>query len=517
MSHYKKLHQMLSLLAIASTFMCAPSVHAAAPPVHQVSPNVPLDSYMYDYIEKLDGLGYLSDMQTGSKPYTRLQMAQWCKQIEAAIAKDKSVPAYAKTMLSKLNGDLKPELSLLAGESVKKGIALKELSLETIYYDGGSVEQSPTTKSTYQPLNINNNGYKYGQDGNAVMTARLEGYLSPHTVISVTPRFSYDRTYDGDASFESGYLKTHIGNIAIQAGKDSLWWGQGQQGSLLLTNNATPVTSIKFSNIEPRQMPKPLAFLGKGNLSVVYSILETDREISYPSFLGIRKDFTPSKNFTFAVARTSMLGGKGHMLSSGDYWDFLTGKNADTAGSDKWNSIAGFDFRWRVPKWNGAQIYGELYGEDQATGLGIIPSPSKNAHTIGVYIPRLSANGNWDALFETAHTTNVWYVHSLYTDGYTYKGDILGDAMGSDADRYYAKFTRHLSNGNQLALNFEKVSPDPLGNYQDINSVWLSAKFWLPKDLSITTTAGVSHIGKKDNLGDDDNNYMVSVKLTSRY
>ncbi len=61
-------------VAFVACMLGANVAYAAAP---KVTGNVPLSSVCYEYIEKLSGMGYLSSMPTGAKPYSRLDMAKW--------------------------------------------------------------------------------------------------------------------------------------------------------------------------------------------------------------------------------------------------------------------------------------------------------------------------------------------------------------------------------------------------------------------------------------------------------
>lgn len=480
----------------------------------QLSANVPLDSYVYDYIAKLDGLGYLKDMQTGTKPYTRMQIARWIVQIDSALTADQDATAYAKTMVAELKNDFKRELAVLHGSKSQNGLRLTEWNFTEDFYHGNTIDQKHT-KSSYQPLNINNNGYRYGSGANEIFTFNVEGKLNDDLVMSLTPRLSYDNSQNGNISLESGYVKSHINNVAIQVGKDAASWGQGSRGTLLYSNNAMPQTAIKISNIEPKQTGGFLKFLGQRNTTLSYSVLETNRDIPSPSFFAAREDLTPNKDFTIAFAYASLVGGEGHMLSRGDYRDMLSGHNAGSAANDKWDSISGADFRWRIPKWNGIQLYGEYYGEDMFD----FPLPSKVANIGGIYIPRLSKDGSWDAQLELHHTTDVWYNHSAYTDGWTYRNNIMGDAIGNDARSYYAKLTHYNNDGSALSFNFERLKmqindPSPL----KVDSLWLTYRTKIDTDLFLNMSAGYADISNVNySASGSDHNYSLGIGITKHY
>ncbi|MGL5514238.1 MAG: capsule assembly Wzi family protein, partial [Sporomusa sp.] len=491
---------------------------AQASPSDFVSPNVPLSSPLYGYIEKFDGLGYLKSMTTGTKPYTRMQMAQWLTEIQAE-EQQRPLPEYLAGMKNELERELAQELLVLAGEPADLSVALREVRLEVAAYDGDSVRYRQNAnsgpKASYQPLNGNNNGYRYGQDGNIIVSTRLEGKAGADLAIAIQPRFSYDGDQHGDAALTSGYVTTRINGTAVQLGKDPVFWGHGATGSLILGNNMKPLTSIKFSNLEPYTSRGFFRFLGDMNFTALYSELESNRtkfnkkEVDSPSFVAMRGTFTPQRNFTFGLSFTSMVGGKGKGLSSGDYLDWLLGRN-DDADDDKWNNIAGLDFKLRLPHWGGVQVYGELYGEDQSNY-----QPSRTAERLGVYIPRLNKDGAWDMKVEYAHTSNAWYVHQLYTNGYVYKGDIIGDPLGHNATQYYIQLGHYLSKDSRISVNANHTSQDRDASVQQkINSFWLQYQTKLQDDVFLDSQLGIARMSNANFVkGHDETNHFAGVSV----
>jgi hypothetical protein len=506
---------LLSLLigGVLSLLLLVPA-HAAGG-ARTVSPNIPLDSYIYIYLAKLDGLGYLRDMLPDTKPYTRMRAAQWVRQmLEHAAAV--SVPDYAQTMLDRLRREFERELTALERDEPASGIYHAAVTAEAVCYDGPTLTQHRTS-STYQPLNINNNGYRLAEDGNGILTFHAEGTVNDRLAFGLTPRFSYDGQEDGSADLTSGYIQTRLGNLGIQLGKDAMWWGPGERGSLPLTNNAAPRTALKLSNLEPIEFQGWLRFLGRMDGTFFYSELGERQDVPNPSFVGFRATVNPWSNFTLGASLNSIVGGEGHQLSGSDYLDFLIGKNADSSAEERWDSIAGFDFRWRIPRLHGVQLYGQLYGEDQA---GMFPPlPCRNAYLLGVALPRLTADGRWDMVLEKGWTSESWYQHWLYTDGYTYKGDILGDAMGYNADRCYLKLSRYLSDGSRLAFNFETLTMDvDAASPQKVDSFWLSYQRRLGPDLTFSLTAGTADVANYNYEADRTaRNYLFGVGMEKRF
>jgi hypothetical protein len=474
----------LFILIVCSIFLPR-TVNAAEIP----SANVPLGSYVYEYLDKLDGLGYMEGMRPGTKPYSRMQVAAWVDQFGTTMATRQDVPEYATALLARLQREFAPELD--AGEDAD-GFTLHSVTL------GGFFQ----SKESYQPMSSYNNGYKYSSSGNALLSANMEGKINDSLLLQLSPRIDYSG-HETDITLESGYIKTSLGDAVLEVGKDSMQWGQAFRGGLLLTDNATPLNVAKIT---------------WADTTFFYSILETNRhDVKYPSFVGIRKDFQTGDDFTFGLAMTSMVGGEGHMLNHSDYGSWILGRNASGKASDKWNSIAGGDFRWRMPQLDGLQFYGEIYGEDQSHLLDYIPVPSEMAELAGIYLPRLSADGDWDARLEWAHTRSCWYRHSVYTEGYTYYNNIMGDAMGPAANRYSLSVTYYTPAESRFAFNLERVVNNAAG-YGTTDSAWIAARCPCSDNLFLETTAGVARA--KDPAATASgriNNYFAEVSLTAEW
>ncbi|MGD8399339.1 MAG: capsule assembly Wzi family protein [Bacillota bacterium] len=487
---------------------------AAFSPDRMVTANVPLDSPVYLYLAKLEGLGYLEGLLPDTRPYSRMQAARWVRQAQAHL-RDNPVPTYVRTIVAALATEFAPELAAFdGGETREAGFNchLQELTWNNVYYDGASMDQTQL-RATYQPLAINQDGYQFAEEFNSILTARIEGNCQDHLVFSLTPRFSCDQAKDGSSELKAGYLKTGFGNLQLQLGKDARWWGPGQRGSLPLTNNAKPQVTLELANLEPIRFHGLLRFLKQMDGRFFISEQDEERDVKGASFVGFRAAVAPSANFNFGGSLTAIVGGDGHVLHGRDYLDFFTGENAAIAASDRWNSLAGFDFRWRVPQLNGLQVYGELYGEDQAKAFGIVPTPSKNAYLAGLRLPGLTADGSWDLTFETAHTIGCSYKHSLYRDGYTYRGNIIGDAMGPDATRYYCRLSHYRTDGSLFSLHLEQLTPNRTGSaLQRMKAVWLSYQYNLQTDLLLQTTVGVADCADAANV-----NYLLSVALRRQF
>lgn len=192
--------------------------------------------------------------------------------------------------------------------------------------------------------------------------------------------------------------------------------------------------------------------------------------------------------------------------------------HADAAAAQQVTASLGY-LRVRLPELNGAELYGELYGEAQSKALGFIPSPSHTAGLVGLFIPRLSPSGNWDAVVEWGHTSDWWYRHWVYNDGYVHKDNILGDAQGWNTERYYARLTHYSKRAPSLSMHFERLEQDTSNpSPQQMSSLWLSAARKLNDDTTMNILIGISRIDNADYVsGKKATNHRISISLNKKY
>lgn len=241
-----------------------------------------------------------------------------------------------------------------------------------------------------------------------------------------------------------------LGNWLFSVGYMSRWWSPSPADSLILSSNARPFPAVSLQrNVsEPFDLPV-LKYLGRWNLRAFAGLLEEDRAISRPKFLGMRLDLCPSDKIEIGFSRTLFWGGKGEPEKLDNLAEvFFTGDN-QVQGQEGLgpNQLAGFDFRWRSPLYGDFPyaLYGQFIGEDEA---GNMPS-----HYIGQAglehwgsIDLLDASyrmygeiADTKAEFYTDDPTfgyNYAYNHGKYETGYRYRGRSMGHGLDNDSLAY---------------------------------------------------------------------------------
>ena len=486
-----------------------------------VSTNMPVGSIYYDYLEKLDGMGYLKSMLYGTRPYSRMDMARWTLEAKEGLKKNPAAADFVVNMITRLEKALAPEIAQIeaynAGEKPATQFKVQSTKLElagTKLHSENGYDYRNLKNTRWQSFSENRNGHRYQDGFNANASVYLDGNLGRDLALSMTARAAWDKKDHGTASLDEAYLTTRMGVWNIDIGKQAIDWGQGVTGKLMFGNNARPRTMLKISNELQPKSRGALKFLGQTKFTAFAARLDGEarteggvKDFEHPWLLGFRADLV-WKNFTLGLARGSMLGGEGNAFHRSDFGNWLIGKNA--YHDDKWNDIAGVDFRWRMP---GVHIYGELYGEDEAHLF-----PSEKGYRVGFYLPRLSYDGTWDMRLEGAHTSDAWYGHGKYKAGWTYHNDIMGDIMGVSADRLYGNINYFASSTDKIGFHgsYWKMGmadkPD-----RKVKNAWLTYDKLLGRNDSLSFMAGLSDIRRGGKYGFGAKDKLVRVMWEHQY
>jgi hypothetical protein len=272
--------------------------------------------------------------------------------------------------------------------------------------------------------------------------------------------------------YDGSYVGLSIGNFMLSAGAMDRWWGPGWEGSLILSNNARPVPAVA---VERNHSDAPswwlLRWVGPWRVVVAMGQLEgSDVAVPDARLFAARVNFRPLHWLEFGLSRTAQWCGEGRPCDLRTFGDLLFGRdNRDAALSavhEPGNQLAGYDLRMRSP-WPHvpAALYLQLVGEDEAGGL-----PSKLLGLAGLETWGESAAGSWRAHLEYSDTScnftrrqplfGCAYRHSLYLQGYTFRGRALGHALGGDGRMYSAGVLLARPAGNTWSMWLSMAETD---------------------------------------------------------
>ena len=478
------------------------------------SSNIPLDSSIYEDLERLELKGLINSGVLSSKPFSRIEGARIVKE---AIAVSSSPEFKDKTGYQSIIDRLKKEFAIELTKS-KETYESKESEESEVSQE--SVRLTPL-KSAYltilysyaEPIHIskNNSGNIYTAGANIRAGFSSAATFYDSATILLAPEMSFNNKAVG-VDFYNAYLLLDIVGIELEIGRDSMWWGNGKNGSLLLSNNMRPFDMIKLTSTESFILPWIFQYLGQFKPVVFYTSLESKRDIPNAKFAGMRLDFKPLPQFQIGLTRTIMFGGDGRATMGIGGWFNTFFVNAisehfnSTYDNDQLASIDAaltFSNQSDTLPFTGLRLYTEWGAEDSAGAAGGgIPNPNGFSYMVGLLVDEPARINGVDIRAEWADTAMnerygvLWYKHGVYTFGYTYNRRVMGHAMGGDANSLYLRTQYHLDNGGVLGVEYEGVWS---GIHRNSTSYrWLGGDISYPVLKYLTLEGGGGYETTKD-------------------
>lgn len=535
----------------------------------RVTPNVPPDDPVYRDIDKLIALGYAPATVVGQKPYARSEIARL---VGAAIEHDKettdvceteeqsSLKAFSKCtsrqntvrgIINRLKKDYHEELvdqKFIEGESrAIQGHGWEKFNLETVYLDSPNVlfpvdNGVGLINAIENPLRDDNLGRNatYGFQQAIETTHRLE--LSRYLALYASPRFEVDIPQDGSdmtghAYIQNLYAITGIDYIALEFGRDSLMWGVGEHGDLMLSDNPRPLDLIKITNPKPARLPWVFKYLGQWKYTLFGANLGPDCSKKYAWLAGWKLSLLPAQYVELGFGHAVMMGGEGAPPLSalevvGEFFGFRPA-GSDPNSPNKTNHMMEAELLVRIPQLRGAEIYGVITNEDKRDTIKRFLRDG-SGYVAGVYLPALLPSGATDLRLEFQRTPAIMYRHTIYDDGWTLNRKVIGSSLGPDGLRLRAVLGQTISPKldfraelawDRRNSNLKTQTTDPDGSLGDIVTAvhrpaedryrfLIDALLRTKKHFDIKTTVGYERAHNFNFVqGDSRNNFLFAVSL----
>ena len=464
------------------------------------SPYVPLDSWVYPAMERLAALGYVKSDIRGMRPWTRLECARLLGEA-AEHAPETDGAREVQDLYQSLSREFANELNLADGAENLHA------QVESVYARATGISGSPLTDNHFGQTILNDYGRPYQHGFNSivgtsawttagpfVIYARGE-YQSAPSAPSLSPAaLDFIQYVDSlppnspatpfPAVNRFRVLDTYVGmnlaNWQFSFGRQSLWWGPGEEGSMLFTNNAEPLNKMfRVNRVSPFRLPGILEYLGDirmefflGQLAGQQFVNNSLREGGFNSGLigqygrslnpqpfisGAKISFKLTPNFEISMSKTTLYGGPGNPLTPKTLVKSIVG--AHQGGSPLGDGRAALDLTYRIPKirdW--ATLYVDSFQEDEISPLN---RPYKAAFQSGLYLAKIPRITKLDFRLEGGTTSPInfpsclgcYYSNGQYLNGYTNDGRLIGTWLGRAAQGESAKTTYWLS--AQKRISFE--------------------------------------------------------------
>jgi len=501
------------------------------------SPYVELDSWIYPAFDRLIGMGIVSTGFSGVRPWTRSECARMLDEASERIS-DSS--PEAQRIYDLLETEFKEDVEISTEPQPYRA------KIESIYTRFTNISGDPlslTSGYTFAQTLTNDFGRPYEQGFSSVTgfsawatagrwigyvraeyqqspsapalseSARLTiGKVDPFPGPPATPIAAVDQVQLLDA-----YAGVNFDNWQITFGKQSLWWGPGNGGPMLFSNNAPPINMFRVNRVTPLALPKFLHWLGEMRLEFFLGQLAGYQFILTPSgFLGQYGEFLnpqpiihgqlisfrPTPNFEFAFYKTTIYGGPGypitfhHLISS----MFSTGNENAGGVSKPGDRRSGLSFSYRLPRVrNWLTLYSDGFTDDEISPIRYI---NVSAWHAGLYLSHFPRIPRLDLRAEGVYTDvpggavantkqpGSFYQNATWRSGYTNDGDLMGSWIGRGGQGAQAWSNYWFSPRTRLQLYFrhQKVSKEFVPGGGSLTDAGGRTDFSIRPDLSISVS-----------------------------
>ena len=485
--------------------MTATSQDKVRTPKNVGSPNVPLDGWVYPAIERLAALGYVQTAYLGMRPWARMECARLIEEAEDGMPYlgDRG-NGQGQRILVALESEFKEESSRLNG-GANAGLGVDSVYIRSIIIAGSPLRDGYHFAQTI----VNDYGRLYGAGinqltgmdfsgaaGNFSFSARGEYQHAPR-VISDSPAVLetiavedgvVNGVPDGTSTIDrlrliEGSIGLTFNNVKISFGKQNLWWGPGESGSLLMSDNADPVTMLQIDNVSPFELPGLSSLLGPVRVTWFLGQLSGQRWVYNPApaagldsnvapqylvgpnfnpqpFLhGNKIGFHPTANLEFGMGMTAIFGGPGLPFTWHEFVRSYYSHSANIAANPA-KRFASFDLTYRVPGIrNWMTFYLDSMVGDEVSPIGST-RPMLNP---GLYFPQLPKVSKVELRmegFKADPRLGTIYIDRRYHSGYTNDGNLMGSWIGRQALGGQAWLKYSFTPRTSLQLNYRHQEVD---------------------------------------------------------
>jgi membrane-associated phospholipid phosphatase len=497
---------------------------SAIRPGNLASPYVPLDSWAYPAFEQLIGRGYIDTATLGLRPWTRMSCARLLVEMQEKVEQHGDLPPQVVQLQKFLEAEFAEELEALEGRAVES------IQLDTLYTRTLDIAGKPLNDSYHfgQTL-INDEGRPYQQGVNNItgfsaraQDGRFAFYVSgeyqhspsapPYSLLERSVIAEVDlnplqpptpfATVDSFRLLDT-YVAMKYAGLDVSVGKQSLWWGPGEGGALLMSNNAVPLWMIQIKRSAPLYIPGVSKVLGPIETDNFFGSLAQHHFPPGPYMFGQKFSCKPLRDLSLSISRTVIFAGQGHVpLTFGSFWNSFTSftnvpVSVKFSRNDPGARHAEFDLSWRLPKlqrW--LTFYTDSIVHDDVNAL---PNARAGINP-GIYLSHVPKLPKLDFRVEAVYTNppgateqggRFLYYEIVYHDLYLNDGYLMGSWIGREGTGYQAWSTYSINPQSNIQANFRyaKIAKDfiPRGSTQWDATV--STMLRIRKDIQLKALA----------------------------
>jgi hypothetical protein len=421
----------------------------------QATVSVPLQDPVYRDLDRLFGSGLVQTMLHGQRPYSRSEIGRI---VMEAMRSPDSMDDVSRRIIARLSSDYAFEIARLRGDTAAaRNAPLDAIRIRGLGLDSPkrAIPDDPVNKiqADINPLLNNEAGRTFSQGANLELEA-LQSYQSGGPIaFQARPRLIVGGTTAGSIEALSGTLL--LRNILIEAGRQQLVWGQGVEDGLVFSSSGRPLDMIRFTNDLPWRAPGVLRYLGSMRWTALAADLGPNQTFPHTKLLAYKANSDMgTKYFEFGLFVATEQGGEGSQHASfvDRFVDLIPAVKRTTKGQIS-NRFAGWEYRLRIPKASGLQLYVEHALDDADPRRWGSTFWDDAGHIAGFSLSHLGAARALSASAEFHHTGVRFFQHNPYTSGWTFNRTLIGDPLGNEGNAGYLRL--RWDNGGSQTLSVD--------------------------------------------------------------
>ena len=285
------------------------------------------------------------------------------------------------------------------------------------------------------------------------------------------------------------YALMNLDNWELSFGKQSLWWGPGVGGALMLSDNAEPFVMFRARDTVAYVLPWIFRHLGPTKVELFMGQLAGNQFPPRPLLHGQKVSLKPTTYLELGFSTTSEFGGVGRPITAAAIFNsYFSFKSSDLypANANPGKRTLGFDFSYQIPHLrDGLTLYADgLLPEANNTNFDTSPSPlyapRRTAVRSGLYLPRVPRLPKLDFRVEAVYTDpptprsrdgQYVYWNDFYHDLYTNNNNVIGDWIGREGMGFQGWSTYWFKPRASVQLGYRhaKVASDFVPGGETIN------------------------------------------------
>jgi membrane-associated phospholipid phosphatase len=501
------------------------------------SPYVPLDSWVYPAMDRLIAQGFIQSAMVDMRPWTRFECARLVAEAGERLDNEDVGTSAVDKIYASLAQEFGEERELLDGGDNTRA-RVESISTRITEISGKPLAQG--YHFDFGQTVINDFGRPYEQGFNNVTGFSgwaTESYFTVYAsgefqhAPAAPPLTASAREVIGNTQFvppppatpidqidrfelQNTYVGMTFNNWEVTFGKQSLWWGPGAGGSMIISDNAPPINMFRISRVSPFKLPSVLRFFGPMRLELFLGQLSgqnfafklgpgligswTSTLSPQPMISGERISFKPTPNVEFGFSATTLFAGEGVPFTTHTYLNSIikAGVNGlPGSPQDPGDRRSGFDLSYRLPLLrNWATFYADGFADDQLTPVAYW---DRSAWTGGLYLSHLPKASKLDLRVEGVFSDvpaggaigrGFFYWNDRYVNGYTNQGNLIGSWIGRDGQGAQVWSNYWLTPKNRIQLNFrhQKVSQQFIPGGGSLTDVGVQGDYALRKTLDLS-------------------------------